>query len=214
MYRYILFDFDGTVFDTLEGITKSLQLALKRKSMEVSLESLRCFAGPPLLEKLMEVYNFSEDEAREVIAWFRERYVPIGLYESRIFPGIDGLLTALKNDGRKLGITTLKPQYAAEELLKQSGIIDKFDAVFGTLKDGAGETKQQKIRLAMEAMGAKREETILVGDTKYDIRGAKEADVSSLGVRYGYGAPGELEAVGADYIVDTVEELRSWLLNH
>ena len=111
--KTVLFDFDGTVFDTVEGITKSIRYAIRRHGMDAELEELRCFAGPPLVEKFMEVYSVTEDEAKQLVTEFRERYVPVGVYESAPFPGIGDLLAALRRAGKTVGIATSKPQEMA-----------------------------------------------------------------------------------------------------
>ena len=96
MYRYVLFDFDGTVFDTLEGITKSVRYAINKVGMDAPLSELKCFAGPPLLEMFEERFGFTPEEASQAVRDFRERYVPIGVYESRVFPGVKELLRELR----------------------------------------------------------------------------------------------------------------------
>lgn len=212
MYNYILFDFDGTVFDTVEGITKCVKYALNKHGMDAPLESLRCFAGPPLVEKFMELFPVDAVEAQALVDSYRERYKPIGIFECRIFPGIAELLDALRASGKKLAIATLKPQYMAESILERAGLIDKFDAIFGSDENGKG-TKKETAEKCMAAIGAELSETILVGDTKYDIFGAHQAGLKAVGVRYGYAAQGELEEAGADYLVDSVEELRAFLLS-
>lgn len=211
MYKNILFDFDGTVFDTVEGIAKSVQYALNKHGLDAPLDALRCFAGPPLNEKYIEVFHVSPELA-DIMVWdFRERYQPIGIYESKPFPKIEWLLTELSASGKKLAITTLKPLFMAEELLNRSGIKRYFDLVRGNGEEEGKYTKAQIIRSAMEQLHAAPEETILIGDTKYDILGAHEAGVKAVGVRYGYAAEGELEAAGADYILDTIEDVREFL---
>lgn len=211
MYNYILFDFDGTVFDTVEGISKSVKYALNKHGMDAPLESLRCFAGPPLIEKFMEVFGVTVEEAQDLVDDYRERYKPIGIFECRSFPGIEQLLTELRAAGKKLAIATLKPQYMAESILERSGLITYFDSIFGSDHNGKG-TKEEMAGKCMAAIGAKPDETILVGDTKYDILGAHKAGLKAIGVRYGYAAEGELEAADADFIVDTVEQLKDFLL--
>ena len=118
-YQTILFDFDGTVYDTVEGITKSIQYALRKHGREAELEELRCFAGPPLVNKFMEVYGVSREEGEELVRDFRERYTPTGLYESAPFPGIESFLEHLKTYGFQIGLATSKPQCMAETLLRQ-----------------------------------------------------------------------------------------------
>ena len=212
MYNYILFDFDGTVFDTVEGITKSVKYALNKHGMDAPLEQLRCFAGPPLLEQFMLVFGVSAEKSQQLVDDYRERYKPIGIFECQSFPGIEELLKELRAAGKKLAIATLKPQYMAESILERSGLITYFDAIFGSDSNGRG-TKEEMAEKCMKSIGAVMEETILVGDTKYDILGAHKAGLKAIGVKYGYAAEGELEAAGADYLVDSVEQLKKFLLN-
>ena len=212
MYRYVLFDFDGTVFDTVEGISKSASYAAGKFSIDAAPETLRCFAGPPLVDMFMEHFGFSREDAELATGYFRERYVPTGLYECRVFPGIKELLTALRAAGRRVGIATSKPQTLAEELLAGEGMTGLFEVVCGSDSDGNNNSKAQVLGRAMAALGAVKEETVLVGDTKYDVAGAHECGVSCIGVEYGYAAEGELESAGAEYIVKDIPGLRSLLL--
>ena len=207
MYKYILFDFDGTIFDTVEGISKSARYAINKFGLDDSLEFLHCFAGPPLVDKFMEVYGFDKAQAEQATAYFKERYQPIGLYECRIFPGIKEMLQSLKAKGFKLGVATSKPQHLAEKLLQGENMIEIFDVICGSGLNGNNDSKESVLRRAMEVLGADIENAVLVGDTKYDVLGAKACGVDCIGVRFGYAAPGELEEAGATYIVGDVEEL-------
>ena len=109
MYSCIFFDFDGTLYDTVEGITKSVRYALQKRGMDAELSALRCFAGPLLTDMFMEKFGLSLPEAEQAVRDFRERYVPIGLYESRAFPGMRAFLEALKAEGKRLAVSTSKP---------------------------------------------------------------------------------------------------------
>ncbi len=211
MYKNILFDFDGTVFDTVEGITKSAQYALKKQGIEASLEQLRCFAGPPLVDKFMEVYGFDRETAEQATRNFKERYVPIGVHECRVFPGIKQLLQALRDRGFKTGIATSKPQVLAEQLLAQEDMTELFMVICGSGSDGNNSAKWQVLKRAMEELGASPEDSVLVGDTKYDVEGAKLCGVPCIGVAYGYAAPGELEQAGALAIARDMDELLEML---
>lgn len=212
MYKYVLFDFDGTVYDTVEGITKSARYALNKRGMDAELDELRCFAGPPLDEMFMEKFGFGYEEAVSAVADFRERYAPIGVYESRIFPGIRETTEQLRNAGRKLGIATSKPENLARELLERADMTGHFDVICGT---GVGSINAQKWEVVQEAMrqlGAERDSTVLIGDTKYDVIGAHRCGIPCITVRYGYAAAGELEEAGADRIVEGLDELEELLL--
>ncbi len=211
LYRTILFDFDGTVFDTLEGITRSAQYALRKQGIEAELHELRCFAGPPLAEMFMEKYGFSEEQALQARADFRERYKPIGVYESRVFPGIKELLLHLRAAGKKVGVATSKPQHLAEQLLQREGMLEAFDVLCGTLGEG-NDAKWQVVQRAMAALQAEPETTVLVGDTKWDVAGAHRCGIPCIGVGYGYAAPGELEAAGVDGLAADLRELEALLI--
>lgn len=211
MYRYVLFDFDGTVYDTVEGITKSVQYALAKHGISAELSELRCFAGPPLADKFMELYSVTDEQARQLVEDYRERYRPIGLMECQLFEGMKELLVKLKEKGIKTAITTMKPQEMAEMLLEREGMIPLFDVIYGsTLTQNV--SKQKLVEMAMDTLNADKADTILVGDTKYDIHGAHQAGIAAVGVRYGYAAENELEDAGADFIVDTMQELEAFLL--
>lgn len=210
MYDYILFDFDGTVFDTVEGITKSAQYALEKFGIHAELSELTSFAGPPLVDMFQEKFAFPYEQAQQAVNYFRERYRPKGLYESRPFPGMKELLEALRLAGKKTGIATIKYQPMAEELLRCSGMTGLFDAVCGSPAERSL-TKKELVERAMELLGAEKEKTVLVGDTKYDAFGAWEAGIAFVGAGYGY-APQELKDIGAEPILGSVQELRQLLL--
>lgn len=203
----LLFDFDGTVFDTVEGITKSIQYALRKHGRDAELEELRCFAGPPLVDMFMEHFGFEQAAAERAVVDFRERYNPIGLYECRVFPGMKEALLELRCRGYLVGIATSKPQILAEELLGREDMLPLFDGIVGSSTDGNNNSKADVLRAVMEKLSVTPEETVLVGDTKYDVRGAKACNVSCIGVGWGYAAEGELEQAGADRIVPNLEAL-------
>ena len=212
MYRYLFFDFDGTLYDTVEGITRCVQYALRKRGMDAPLDSLRCFAGPPLDDMFMEKFGFTREDAEQAVRDFRERYVPIGLYESRPFPGLKDLLRDLHAAGYRLAVTTSKPQVLAEDLLRREDLHDLFDCICGAAEEGEGNAKWQVLRRAMERLHAPEGESVLIGDTKYDVAGAKRCGIPCIGVGYGYAAEGELEQAGADAVAADLDALRGMLL--
>ena len=187
MFKYILFDFDGTVFDTVEGITKSVRYAINLRGMDAELDSLRCFAGPPLVDMFMEHFGFTQAEAEQATADFRVRYEPTGLHECCVFPGV-------------------------AELLEENNMLGLFDAICGSRPNGNNSEKWQIVSRVMESLGAVPEETVLVGDTKYDVLGAHRCGIKCIGVEYGYAAPGELATAGADYILPDIPALEGFLI--
>ena len=212
MYSCLLFDFDGTVFDTVEGITKSVRYAVNKLGIDAEPETLRCFAGPPLVDMFMEHFGFDQATAEQAVRDFRERYRPVGLYECRPFPGIKELLERLRAAGFTLGIATSKPQPMAEELLERAGMHRLFDAVVGSREEGNNSSKADVLKAVMARLHAEPRDCVLIGDTKYDVLGAKLCGVDCIGVGWGYAAEGELEAAGAVCVVPDLDALQTMLL--
>lgn len=208
MYKYVLFDFDGTVFDTGEGVTKSVAYALKKQGIEANPADLGYFVGPPLYDSFKNHFPMSDEQVEQAIHDFRERYKPIGLYECCVYEGMEELLKTLKAKGCKLGIATAKPQEHAEELLKRGGLYELFDICCGTEETIHPRTKTETIDYAMNKLGVTdKSEVIMVGDTKYDMVGAHENSIAAIGVTYGYGSEADLVKENAEYIVASPAEV-------
>jgi len=212
MIDCVLYDFDGTIYDTVEGITRSVRYAINKHGLDAGLEELRCFAGPPLTEMFRERFGFSQEEAVLATAQFRERYRPIGVYESRPFPGVREHLLRLRAAGKTLGLATSKPQELAELLLERAGLRELFDLISGADPAGGRDAKWQVIEAAMTRSGIPAGRTVLVGDTKYDVLGARRMGIPCVGVRWGYAAAGELEAAGAAAVAEDFPALERWIL--
>lgn len=215
-YHYFLFDLDGTLTDSSEGICKSVQYALSKMGIEEGdLRSLEKFIGPPLRMSFMEHYGFEGDVAEEAVAFYRERYNAVGKFENVPYEGIPQLLQALKEAGAVLGIASSKPDVFVHEILDHFELSQYFDVICGSDLEGKRDSKEAVIEAALEQMGVKCEadktEVLMIGDRHFDIDGAKYFGLDSAGVYYGFAKPGELEAAGATYVVNTVEELHTLL---
>lgn len=213
MKNYLFFDLDGTLTDPKEGITKCVQYALAYFGIEVNdLNDLMCFIGPPLVESFQQFYGFDKDKAELAVEKYRERFKDIGIFENGIYEGILDMLKACKQSGRKLCLATSKPEVFAVRILDKYGMAEYFDEVVGSTLDGSINTKDEVIREAFRRLhiteDSQKAEIIMIGDRKHDILGAKKCGIESIGVRFGYAEKGELEAAGADYIVESVQELQ------
>ena len=216
MYSYVLFDLDGTLTDPKIGITTCVQYALKAFGIdEPDLDKLEPFIGPPLKESFMEFYGFDEEKALQAVDKYRERFVVTGIFENEIYPGIPELLKRLKDAGCKLSIASSKPTELVERILVHFDIRRYFDYVVGSEMDGRRTKKEEVVEEALNQMvqkGVVFKKVAMVGDRKFDIEGARAFGLTGIGVSFGYAQEGELEQAGADYIVDTVEELGRLLL--
>ncbi len=216
MRNIFLFDMDGTLFDTSEGITKSVKYALDHYGIyEENEEDLKKFIGPPLHQSFHMFYGFDSDKSAEAAAKYRERYSEKGVFECRPYDGMADMLKELKGKGAVLGVATSKPEIFAVKILEEFGMYGYFDAVTGSLMDNSRSVKAEVIEEELKRLGAdvRSDKIFMIGDRKHDILGAKEKSLTSVGVYYGFAPDGELEAAGADYVVRTVGELRS-LLDH
>ena len=210
MYRVILFDLDGTLTDSGEGITKSVQYAIEKLGMgEYPLEELRSFVGPPLMEQFMSFCDISQERAREAVQYYRERYSLVGLYENRPYDGIQKLLKELKEQGYLLGVASSKPEYFVDKILKYFSLDPYFDAVVGSELSGQRTSKAEVVEEALRRLGVsdRRQEVVLVGDRKYDVLGARAMGIDCVAVSYGYGDMQELLEARPVRIAETVEEL-------
>ena len=218
MYHYILFDLDGTLTDPKPGITGCVQYALHKFGIEEpDRDKLEPFIGPPLLDSFQEVYGFDEEKGLQAVAYYRERFSTVGLFENEIYPGIAQMLARLQKAGCRLAVASSKPTVFVTQILEHFGILSYFEVIVGSELDGTRSCKEQVVEEALRQLlrdGSGEEEAIvMVGDRKYDIMGAKAHHIASVGVAYGYAAAGALEEAGADVIVETVEELEQALNN-
>ncbi len=214
MFEYILFDLDGTLTDPKEGITKSVQYALASVDIdEPDLDKLEPFIGPPLHESFMEFYGFDRDMAMKLVEKYRERFNVTGIFENKIYPGIADMLKVLKEAGCKISIASSKPTVLVERILDHFDIRKYFDSVVGSNLDGTRTKKEEVVEEALRQLACVKEKTAMVGDRKFDIEGARAFGLIGVGVSFGYAQGNELEEAGADYIVDSVEELQKLLLS-
>ncbi|MGI6014393.1 MAG: HAD hydrolase-like protein [Oscillospiraceae bacterium] len=216
MYDTILFDMDGTIVDTGVGIRLSVYDALLKMGIDVGdPDTLDYFIGPPLRTSFRTRFQLSEKETETVVQHFRKRYAERGIYEHEIYAGMAQLLHRLQKSGKRLAVATSKPTAFAREILHQYGVDTCFTEIVGSEFDGSRSEKIDVLREVLHRLDLTEEErrrTAMVGDRKYDILGAKQFGLGSIGVEFGYAVPGELQEAGADYCVADSVELMALLL--
>lgn len=210
----ILFDLDGTLIDTQEGILNCLVYAMESMGFEPGdRESLRVFLGPPLDLMFAEYCRFTPRETQEAVRKFRERYALSGMVENTLYPGMKEALNRLSGAGMTLCVATSKLESFARKILERHGILSCFREVAGASPDGRVSTKAQVLAALFERLGGvEPEETIMVGDRKYDVEGAKTYGIPTLGVTYGFGSQEELREAGALLLASTPGQMADRLL--
>ena len=213
-YKYILFDLDGTLTDPKLGITKSVAYALKSYGIQVDdLDSLLKFIGPPLKDSFVKYYGFSEEQGAEAVEKYREYFKPYGIYENKVYDGVENMLAELVKCGKKVILATSKPTVFANMILEYFHLDKYFTCAVGSELDGSRVKKGEVITEALRQAGVTDKSlAVMIGDREHDILGAKENGIDSIGVLYGYGDRAEHEAAGAGMIVESIEELLQYLI--
>lgn len=206
MKKTIMFDLDGTLTDSGEGIIKCASLALEHFGLPVpDWEEMRTFVGPPLGESFMR-YGVPQERVEEAIAVYRSRYIPIGKFENHPYPGIQELLEQLKQHGHTLFVATSKPEAMSIEILEHFDLAKYFRQICGATMDGTRSSKASVIEYLIAGNG-RDGQMIMVGDTKFDILGAKAHGIPAVGVAWGYGAVSQMQQAGAAAIAQSPEQL-------
>ncbi|MCI8402430.1 MAG: HAD hydrolase-like protein [Lachnospiraceae bacterium] len=218
MYRYILFDLDGTLTDPGEGITRSLWYAFQHYGYPVeSLKELEVYIGPPLKEEFMARLGVDEGKARELADKFRERYNDVGWKENHPIDGMEEALMELKAAGRKLAVATSKPLTIAARVLEHFDLARYFDVICGSEPDGSKGEKWMIVDRALAGLGVSKEQkqqAVMVGDRRYDIIGGQKNGLATVGLTMGYGSREELKNAGVSFIASSAKEMTRYLLEH
>jgi len=212
MLSVVLFDLDGTLTDPAVGITASYRHALTEVGVAVADdEDLTWAIGPPVRDNF-EAYGLAADLVEPAINAFRERHTAVGLFEAVVLPGIEQLLDDLRARHVRIGLATAKPRPQAVITLEHFGLASRFDVVAGSRADVHSMPKAEIVAEALAQLGdPDPAEVVMVGDRHHDVEAAHANGVMAIGVRWGFGPDGELEAAGADRVVATIDELRDLL---
>ncbi len=219
MYRYLLFDLDGTLTDPAEGITNCVSYALAHFGIDAVPETLTSFIGPPLVDQFMSYAGFDRETAILAVEKYRERFRDIGIFENRVLDGIPALLKALQERGYILCVSSSKPEIFVNRILEKYDLARYFTVTVGAEMDGRRSKKAEVIEETLRRLGEQypdadfsdRSACLMIGDRIHDIEGAEKCRMDALGVTFGYAAEGELESSSAKGIVDTPEALLAFI---
>lgn len=208
-YDLYLFDLDGTLTDSAEGIFNSVAYALEKMQQPVlPRKVLQQFLGPPLVQSFAQFCAFSPEQADQAVAFYRVYFKEHGMWENCVYPGVEDLLRALRCRGNRLAVATSKPEPFARQILKRFGLAGYFEEIAGASMDNARSAKADVIRYALDALRVSPGQAVMVGDRKHDVLGAAACGVDCVGVLYGYGSEAELREAGAKYLAPTVPALQ------
>ncbi len=206
MKKTILFDLDGTLTDSGEGIMNCVIYALERYGLPIpSREELRVVVGPPLTDTFTQ-FGVPEESILEAVEVYRERYVPIGMYENEVYPGIRELLETLRAQGHILCVATSKPESMASEILRHFDLTKYFHYICGATLDHTRDTKEQVIEYLLTQCQSEYP-WVMVGDTAFDVTGAAVHNIPAIGVSWGFGLVEEMEQAGAAAIAYDTHQL-------
>ena len=213
-YDILLFDLDGTLTDSAEGIMNCAEYALNSLGItEPDRSKLLRFIGPPLIDSFMEFYGMDRENALKAVAAYRERYPVKGIFENRVYDGIPETLGLLKRSGFRLAVATSKPEIYAVRILDYFDLAKYFEVVTGAELSGKRNAKSEVIEECLKRLGNPDRGTVLmIGDRKHDVEGAKACGVKCAGVKFGYAEENELENAGADYVFDAPLQLAEGVL--
>lgn len=203
--KTVLFDLDGTLTDSGEGIINCAMPALNHFGITADRQDMRVFVGPPLRETFRK-FGIAEADTEEAIRIYRSRYLTVGMFENAPYQGIRELLQRLRAQGHRLCVATSKPESMAVAILEKFELAEFFDLICGATMDDSRDSKDKVIAYLLEKMDSSQE-VVMVGDTHYDVTGAAAHGIPTIGVSWGYGNADDMIAAGAAAIVDTPEEL-------
>ena len=199
----VLFDLDGTVIDSLEGIMNAIDVCFAHAGLPpITTEEFLPFVGPPIIDTLQTHFHLTKAQAQDAMTAYHSYYRVKGWKQCRLYDGMPALFAALKAKGKKLGLATNKPHEYAQEILEDKKVAHYFDYIGGTT-----DTIHEKSQVVADCLAHLGSDAIMVGDRKFDVEGAKKAGVSTVGITYGYCTREELLAAGAIWVVDTPEEV-------
>lgn len=207
--KRILFDLDGTLTDPFLGITRSVAYSLKSFGIEVDdLETLKPFIGPPLDVSFREYYHMDEAQSWKAVKKYREYFSKKGLFENKVYEGMEDFLQSLLNMDMKLYVCTSKPEVFAKEILDHFSLTPYFTGIYGATLDGSLKNKGDVIAHCIKQEHLNIQDCMMVGDRQHDIVGAHQNQIPCIGVLYGYGSLEEFQEYHCDYIAKDLIELK------
>lgn len=213
-YDYILFDLDGTLVDSKPGIVECIRYALEHENIQFEESVLDKMVGPPFRVSMHDFLGLEMPMIEKLIGLYRGEYEVYGYKHLKVFDGVKEMLSTLKNAGKKLALATSKPIKFTSMIMKEFDLEKYFDFIGGASSDSSKELKCDVIKMGLDALGVKDiSKVLMVGDRLYDIEGARECEIETMAVLYGYGSKEEFEEYKARYIAETPQDVAKQILS-
>jgi phosphoglycolate phosphatase len=212
-YKAVLFDLDGTLSASAEGIRQCIELTMEELEKPLpDLSDYSKYVGPPLNRTFSLVCGLSDEEVARALPIYRKWYDIYGTKANCLYDGIPEVLKALKDSPMKVGVCTSKNERLARDVIDLLGIGDYLDAVCGSRDDGSRKEKKDLIPYALRTLGnIPPERAVMIGDTHFDTAGAVACGVDFIGVLYGYGTRESMQASGAEVFADTPQGILDYI---
>lgn len=210
MIKNILFDLDGTITNSYEGIVNAVKFSLDKINFKYDESKLISFIGPPLKDSYMNL-GFSEQESKERIDDFRDYYFRKGMKEMYLYDGIVETIHKLHDKGYKIYLATSKVESSAKQILSDNNLLKYFSYAAGATMDQSRVEKEDVIAYLIDKTGIKPEESIMVGDRLHDIEGARLNNIKAIAAEYGFG--NEDEYKNAVFVANKPADVYEYVIN-
>lgn len=212
-YKCVIFDLDGTIADTKQGIINGYKYAAAQMGFKYLKTYDNDIIGPSLYDSFTKFYKFSDDKAKEAVDLYRKYYREKGYLEYNLYDGVKKLIIDLKHNGMSISLATTKYKYFAELMLKNSEIYEYFDCVAGSNADGSLSGKKELLEYVMIKTGYSSDNCVMVGDRFYDAVGANQVEMDFISAGYGYGKDEEFKGLKIDYTVSKAYDILKIVIN-
>lgn len=211
-YEVVMFDFDGTVSDSAQGVRQSIEYTLRKIGKNVpNLDDTSLYVGPPLLTTFQVLCGLSKEEAETALDIYIKEYSARGKYKNYAYNGIEKLVKDIQSTNSKAVVTTSKYEPFAYECLEIIGLKGVFDGVYGASKDGSRKEKADIINYALKDINGSVKNAVLIGDSAFDTKGAVKTGCDFIGVTYGFGKKSQMIDAGGQKFADTVQDIYKFL---
>ncbi len=213
-YKTLLFDLDGTLTDSAEGILNCFEHAIKTLGLEKP-DDMKRFVGPPLHDSFGELCGHDAQKTAQAVKLYRERYSTVGLFENSVYDGVREMLETLKSAGLRMAVATSKPEVFAVRILDKFGLSQYFEVTGGGDLEGRRDRKDKVIAYVLEELHiTDKSEVLMIGDRRQDVIGAKAHGLPCMYALWGYGSREEALEAGADYIADRPQKAAEYILSY